>query len=182
MRINKYVIIFVVLLLALVVALFFFWPTVGRAVPLPVFRTVEKNVVLKLNSEVDKTVVAKPFKLFLYFTSQSGDISSFDAVVSYDPEIVQVDEIMAGDTFPFYPRKLIEDFKSRFVITGVQQNLKNELKVKSGELAQISVTPLRAGRAEFIFLVDGDKYTNVMNRALENVLQNAVGVNVEITE
>ena len=182
MRVNKVIIIFIFLLLTIAAATFFLLPSFRKAVPLPVFRAVKKTVVLKLNSEVDKSVVAQPFKLFLYFTSENTDISSFDAVVTYDPEMVQVDEIRQTDVFPFYPRKMIEDFKSRFVITGVQQSLKSELKVKNGELAQISVTPLREGSAEFNFLVDGDKYTNVMNRALENVLQNAVGTTVEITE
>lgn len=182
MKAHKIIIICIILLFVIAVAIFFLWPTVQKNVPLPIFKTTAKTVLLKLDSSVDQTIVGKQFEVDLYFSSETNDVSSFDAVVTYDPEIVRVDEIKGSDMFPFYPRKLIEDFKSRFVVTGVQKSLKSELKAKSGIAAQVLVTPLKTGKIEFQFLIDGDKYTNVMNRNLENVLKSAVGTEVEVNE
>ena len=145
------------------------------------FPRVVKTATLKLDTESPKVKVGEEFKLSLLLMSKTGGVSSFDAVIIYDPDFVRVDEIKTSDIFPFYPRKLVEDYKNRFVITGVQ-NKPDPLNIRSGEVAAVLITPLKIGKTGFDFLVEGEKYTNVLNGKLENILDKTEGVEVEIGE
>lgn len=146
------------------------------------FPRVVKTATLKLDTESPHVKVGEEFKLSLLLINKAGgDVSSFDAVIMYDPDFVRIDEIKTSDIFPFYPRKLIEDYKNRFIITGVQNN-PDILNTRSGEVAGVLITPLKIGKTSFDFLVDGEKYTNVLNSKLENVLAGTEQVEVEIGE
>lgn len=143
----------------------------------------EKTAAKLTLVSASKTVtVGQDFKFSLFFKSQDRDISSFDAVVSYDPEVVRIDEITTSNIFPVYTRKLIEDFKSRFIITGVQTDLKNRLLVSEGELAEITATPLKAGKAVFGFIIEGRKYTNMVKSNLENIPFSSNTLEIPIAE
>ncbi len=145
------------------------------------FPKVTKTATLKLDTESPKVKVGEQFRVSLILINKTGGVSSFDAIIIYDPDFVRVDEIKTSDIFPFYPRKLVEDYKNRFIITGVQNN-PNPLNIRSGEVAVVLVTPLKSGNTGFDFLVDGEKYSNVLNGKLENVLAGTEGVKVEIGE
>jgi hypothetical protein len=142
----------------------------------------QKSAEMKLVASAEKTRVGTPFSVSLLFTNDTPQIAAFDAVVSYDPDMLRVDEIVASDIFSLYPRKKIEDFKQRFIITGVQTDLKMPLKSANGELATISITPLKSGTTRLDFVIEGDKYTNIVNSKPENILRKATGVEVNITE
>lgn len=130
----------------------------------------EKTVAeLTLVSASKSATVGQTFKFSLFFKTQNPDISSYDAVISYDPELVRIDEIKTSNIFPVITRKLIEDFKNRFIITGVQTDLKNRLLVSEGELAEITATPLKAGKAIFGFIIEGRKYTNMVKSNLQDI-------------
>lgn len=143
-----------------------------------IFRKPEGE--LKLVTAATSVKVGEPFTFSLFFNNKDTDVVSFDAIVSYDPEVLRVDSITTTNVFPVYTRKLIEDFKSRFIITGVQTNLKNNLSVSQGELAEITATPIRAGETTLSFIVDGNKYSNLTKSNLESIplKTNSLKVNV----
>lgn len=137
---------------------------------------------LQLEADAGTVTVGQQFKLTLFFSNPAPEVASFDAVVTYDPEKVRVDEIKTVDLFQFYPRRLIEDFKNRFIVTGIQTDAKASLPRATGAVAEVLVTPLRSGKAQFQFLIDGDKYTNVMNQQLANILGEVKGTEVTVQE
>lgn len=145
-----------------------------------IFEKPEAELNLKLNQE--NVTLGESFSVFIFYKTKTLDISSFDAVVAYDPESIRVDEIKTSDVFPQYPRKLIEDFKSRFVVTGVQTNLKNKLKASNGELAEIAVTALKPGNTKLNFVIDGQKFTNMANSKMQDVHLKTNVLDVEIKE
>lgn len=127
-------------------------------------------------------MIGEKFSVYIFFKSQTLNISSFDAVVAYDPEAVRVDEIKTSDVFPEYPRKLIEDFKERFVVTGVQTNLKSRLKALNGELAEIVMTALKPGKTELKFIIDGQKFTNMADSKLQSIALKTNVLNIKIDD
>lgn len=139
----------------------------------------QQSAVLKLSSSTDRPAVGAPFTIVLSYANAKPDAVSFDAVVNYDPEVLRIDDIKTKGIFAFYPRKLIEDYKNRFVITGANFDLKNEIPPASGVLAEITVVPLRVGRTKLEFLTDRDQ-TTVVNKLAKNVLERAEGLELEI--
>jgi hypothetical protein len=67
-------------------------------------------------------------------------------------------------------------------VTGVQTDLAQNLASASGELTTLVFTPLKSGTTKLEFVVDGDKYTNMMNKTPENILGKTEGVEIQITE
>lgn len=142
----------------------------------------EKKAELRLQTPTVLAKVGEQFSISLFLETRTSDISSFDAVVSYDPETVRIDEIKTTGAFPLYTRKLIEDFKNRFVISGVQTDLNKKLDFSSKELAEVLVTPLKKGKAEFSFIIEGKKYTNLTSASLADVPFNSNKLVVEVKE
>jgi hypothetical protein len=134
-----------------------------------VAQIAEAKSEMKLISATSAVKVGEQFKFSLAFKNFDTDVSSFDAVVSYDPETVRIDEINPSNIFPVTARKLIEDFKNRFIVTGVQKESGQKLAVMEGELAEMTATALKPGKAIFSFIVDGRKYTNMVNSKVENI-------------
>jgi hypothetical protein len=124
---------------------------------------------LKLVSASNNVKVGEQFMISLSFKNLDTDVASFDAVVSYDPTAVRIDEIKPTNIFPVIARKLVEDFKSRFIVTGVQKEAGQKLSVSEGELAEIMITPLKPGKTSFSFIVDGRKYTNMASTASQDI-------------
>lgn len=174
--------------LALVAIFFIKWQQGEQIIPLkpPTFPQIiapdVKTAEMKLVSSSTSMKVGENFKVSIMFQNKTAAVGSFDAVVSYDPDVLRADEIVPSTVFPLYPRKLIEDFNKRVIVTGVITDLNTNLPVASGELATVSFTALKSGRTKLDLLVEGDKYTNVMNKKPENILKSATGVDIDITE
>jgi len=134
-----------------------------------------------LTSATKNAEVGVPFKFSLFLKTTRHDLASFDAVVTYDSTLIRIDTINTFNVFPQYPRRLIEDFKNRFIVTGIQTDLTHEFVLKSNEVAEITATPLKSGNAKFQFAVDGRKFTNVSSFKAEDVpiTTNELEVNVQ---
>ncbi len=141
-----------------------------------------KTARLSLTALNAKPKVGEQVVVSLEFQNQTPNIISFDAVVQYDPEVLRIDEIKPKTVFSLYPRKLIEDDKKRFIVSGFQQDLKQPLSLSNGSLAEVLVTPLKSGKTKLEFLVEGTKYTNMLDSKSENILGKTEGLEIEIGE
>jgi hypothetical protein len=135
-----------------------------------------------LTSAAKNATVGVPFKFSFFLKSTRKDLAAFDTVVSYDSTLVRIDEIKTFDVFPLYPRRLIEDFKNRFIVTGVQTDLSKEFVLKSAEIAEITATPLKTGKLIFQFEQDGRKFTNISNFKADEVPFTTNKLEVEVGE
>lgn len=147
---------------------------------LPFISGPAQTVKLSLTTLNPKPKVGEQIVVNLEFQSPTPNIISFDAVVSYDPEVLRVNEINPKTMFSLYPRKLIEDDKKRFIVTGIQTDLKQALPFVSGPLAEVLVTPLKSGKTKLEFLVEGAKYTSMLNSKAENILGKTEGLEIEV--
>jgi hypothetical protein len=152
------------------------------AVPLSEKKVVPSSAttIMKLTAPAVAVKIGQTFNVSIAFSDDRTDFSAFDAVVSYDPEMIRVDEIRPSNIFQTYPRKLIQKDRKRLIVTGVQTDLAQNLSAPNGELAILVFTPLKPGKTKLDFMVDGDRYTNMMNKTPANVLEKAEGVEIDI--
>lgn len=141
---------------------------------------VPKTASMALTTSVPSAKVGQPFEVVLSYSTTDVAIAAFDAVVSYDPSVLRADEIRVGTVFSTYPRKLIDPEKKRLIVTGVQTDPEQNLASASGRLATLVFTPLKSSTTKLEFTVDGDKYTNMMNKTPKNVLGKAEGITIEV--
>ncbi len=140
----------------------------------------EKNAVMQISASTNNPQIGTPITLILSFSAPSAKLFSFDAIVNYDPEVLRIDSIKTKSIFPFYPRRLIEDYKNRFIITGINMDRKNPLSAAGGVLAEITAMPLRTGKTRLEFLFDGGNFSNLIDSNDKNILEKAEGIEIEI--
>lgn len=96
-----------------------------------------------------------------------------DAVITYDPEILVVNKVEAGDMFPNYPRILNEPERARIVITGVNIN---QTEPRGSLFAVIEFAGLKPGSSSIGFVhersTEKSGSTAISADSGENILTN----------
>lgn len=140
--------------------------------------SVEMKLVL---ASTGRPKVGEMTKMDLIFKNNSQGLLSFDIFLLFNPLTVRIDQIEGGNVFSDYPRRVVENFSSRLIISGAQFN---NVSVKSsrGILASIYFTPLSTGKINFDFLIDNAKYTNIINEDGKNILKKVENFEIEVLE
>jgi len=135
-------------------------------------RSTMRLATFMLESNVTSTTVGSVVTVRIKLNSPELLLGA-DAIITYDPEILGVKKVEAGNMFPNYPRILSEPERARIVITGVNID---QSKLGSDLFAVIEFGGLKAGSSNISFVheIDTEKSgsTAISAATGKNILTN----------
>ncbi|MDP3982688.1 MAG: cohesin domain-containing protein [bacterium] len=135
-------------------------------------RSSKRLATFMLESDVTSATVGSVVTVRIKLNSPELLLGA-DAIITYDPEMLGVKKVEAGDMFPNYPRILSEPERARIVITGV--NIKQS-KLDSDLFAVVEFAGLKAGSSNISFVheIDAEKSgsTAISEAQGKNILTN----------
>lgn len=138
---------------------------------------------LKLSPEKGKFKVGQEFAVKIILRTNE-EINGADAILSFDPNLLEVRTIKEGQAFPLYPRKNI-DLKGRLEITGVKLRKDGQVFTGPQVFAIIVFGGKKRGIAKVNFVFYKGKTTGssiIKAQGSVNILEKVYNGNYNITD
>ena len=144
---------------------------------IPEIPQLDKSSSIYLQSDNSSYSRGETFNINVIVSSSKRDIADgVEFVLTYDPEIIQIQEIIQGPFFSIYPLKQIDNEKGEVKVMALQGA--NENKPLNEEIiVTLSIAPLQSGQTDFDFIKDK---THIAGYGGQDLLENIVGLSLEI--
>lgn len=116
--------------------------------------------------------IGDQFSLDIIYNVGETKLDGADAIVRFDPALLEVTDITEGKTFESYPRKTIDNVKGLVKVTGFRE-IENERTRKDNVFFSLAVTAKRTGAVKVQFDFEKDKTnlsTLVESKSSRNIL------------
>ncbi len=132
--------------------------------PLPPAQAKPIEAILSLQSEQERIKSGESFKVNLNLETFGRKAAAFDAVIFFNPEEVNVENLETSDLFSEYPRQTFDNEQGKVVLSGTSSLTEEATGVSEGKLATITFTALKSGQAkiELIFKPNDTTDSNVI--------------------
>lgn len=139
-------------------------------------KTIAREANIYLVSERDQVNTGEIFNLEIWLNGQGQVVDGAEFLISFNSELVKLEEPELGSFFSLYPFKKVDNQKGEARVIALQdvdgnKNLEEELMVK------FRVTALKKGEASFTF--DLEK-THIACCAGQELLKEAVPLTIKI--
>lgn len=129
---------------------------------MPVVKLLVPKMFFSFSSSTLK--VNKESEIKIMIETGGKLITGADVVIKYDPDLLTIKKIVPGKLFPYYPILKIKKDKGQVEITGTIVSPEQQSFDGVGELASLSVVPLKEGEISLSFDFTSGK-TNDSNLA-----------------
>lgn len=131
-----------------------------------------------LFSEKSKTVKpGEKFSLVIEFTAPGKVLTGADALVSYDPKLLQIETVTPAGYFKEYPRKSIDNSLGELKITAFISRDQNKI-TGNVPLATINFKAIKTGKTQvkFDFITGSDNRSTLVEKGTSRNLLGSVGL------
>lgn len=138
--------------------------------------------LLKLSPLKRGAKVGQEFKVDIILKTNQ-EINGADAILSFDPNLLEVSNIVEGQIFPLYPRKNVNLEKGRVEITAVKMKKDGQVFTQPMVFATIIFKGKKSGTAKVDFSFSKGKTTRstiIKAQGSENILEKVYDGEYEI--
>lgn len=138
---------------------------------------------LTLSPAKGRFKLGQEFSIDIILNAAGQEINAADAVLSFNPQVLQVVEIKPGQVFPLYPRKNVDLEKNQIQITGVKAKKDGQVFTKPLKFATIIFKGKVPGQAKLNFVFSKGKTTGstiIKAEGSENILNKVYNGKYEI--
>lgn len=129
-------------------------------------------------SENSKSVkVGEKFSLVIEFNTPGKILTGADALLFFDPKLLQIESVTQGGYFKEYPRKAIDNNKGELKITAFMSRDQNKI-TGNVPLATLNFKALKSGKTQvkFDFVAGSDNRSTLVEKGTSRNLLGSVGL------
>jgi hypothetical protein len=144
-------------------------------------RKTKADAKLALQAPKDTLSVGENFEVAVVLTTQSRKAGGVDAILTFDPALLQVVAVDKSTVFTEYPQLKFDNSQGKVAVSATT-TLEDKQGIAAGEVAKITFTALKTGKGaiEFLFSPGVTTDSNVVAADLPEDILGAVE-NLQIT-
>jgi len=147
-----------------------------REINLPSQVKKEKNSSLYLQTDNQNPQVGEEFSLQIIAQTPGETVDGAQFTLTYNPEVVQINQPLEGQFFSLYPQKNIDSQQGKVRVIALQAPGQNE-PLSQTVVVSLPVVALTKGTAQFNFL---EKESHLSAQGGQDILQKTEGLRIEI--
>ncbi|GAG13822.1 unnamed protein product, partial [marine sediment metagenome] len=121
-----------------------------RTIILPNQPKVEQNSSFSLRTNKETYIIGESFSLDVIVKSPGVVIDGAEFVLNYDPQVIEVGELILGSFFSLYPQKKVDPEKGTIKVVALQKTGENK-ELYEEIVVSLPITGLKKGRVDFTF-------------------------------